>query len=70
MCVNCELDGKPRVEYLAEVGTCLFGCGSVVDSDTGICHACGDHSANRAECEVCGAEYEDWGGTWKSSEDD
>ena len=64
MCATCEVNGKPNVEYLSEKGTCIFGCGNVVDSDTGVCHSCGDYSANVTCCEECGAEYEDWGGIW------
>jgi len=78
MCAKCEVFdinpwvvgefiGKPNAMYLSDLGTCIFGCGSIVDSDTGICHECGDHSANVACCEECGAEYEDWGGEWKQT---
>ena len=83
MCAKCEVFdinpnvvgefiGKPDAEYLASIGSCVFGCGSTVSDDgdgdgvgAGICPSCRDHSANEAVCEECGAAYEDWGGIWK-----
>lgn len=44
-------------------GTCVFGCGSIVDSDTGMCPSCREHSADRVECD-CGRSWERWDGQW------
>jgi RNA polymerase subunit RPABC4/transcription elongation factor Spt4 len=41
---------------------CVFGCGAVVEPDTGICRSCHDHSANVEVCTRCDAEREDWQG--------
>ena len=35
--------------------TCTFGCNRKVDTDTGICPECRDHSNNVVECTKCGA---------------
>lgn len=51
-----------------ETGSCTFGCGAVVDRDTGICPICHDHSANRIECETCGRAFEDWNGKWEPAD--
>jgi len=48
-----------------EQGTCLFGCNVPVDSDTGFCPRCHDHSANRIECETCGQAFEEWDGSYE-----
>lgn len=50
-----------------EQGSCLFGCNSVVDTDTGLCPSCQDHSANRIECERCGTSFENWNGKWEEA---
>lgn len=64
MCQTCE-EGN-NTDYLSEIGSCVFGCGNVVDTDTMFCYTCGDHSGNLAECEDCGAEYELYNREWAS----
>ena len=61
-CPGCQQqDGTPDQELIAEQSYgCVFGCGHTVDRDTGMCPHCKDHSANAAECEVCGRQYEAW----------
>lgn len=51
----------------ADEGTCVFGCGSRVDTDTGVCLICRDHSANAIECE-CGARWERWGAEYEQTD--
>lgn len=46
--------------------SCVFGCGSVVDSDTMMCSQCRDHSANRIECPDCGQAWENWSGDYEA----
>lgn len=61
MCNRCE---NPEFieEMISNDGvSCTFGCGFVVDSDTGFCPRCKDHSANSFVCDDCGAVWEDWG---------
>lgn len=52
-----------RQALKTQQGTCVFGCGCAVDSDTKMCGHCKDHSANRIECE-CGTAFEDWDGKY------
>jgi hypothetical protein len=62
-CAECRYpDGSVNEEWFWENSGCLFGCGPHVDTDTGFCPSCKDHSANTAECETCGTEYQDWDG--------
>lgn len=37
-----------------QLGECVFGCGAHVDTDTGMCPTCKDHSHNVYFCEYCG----------------
>lgn len=66
-CLTCHTphDGTLNTDWCETHRTgCLFGCGTNVDTDTGVCAHCRDHSANRAVCDDCGGEYEQWGGVW------
>lgn len=63
-CPECSPEGTLDTEWAYANGACLFGCGSHVDTDMGICPECQEHSCDRAGCEVCGAEYENWHGAW------
>ncbi len=66
-CHTCqEPDGTPNTDYLNENGQCTFGCGRVVDRDTGVCEHCQDHSCNEVECEECGRLWQRWG-TWETN---
>ena len=65
-CPECRNpDGSLNAEWAEANGSCTFGCGRTIDRDFGFCSWCKDHSANRAECETCGAMYEDWSGTYE-----
>lgn len=65
-CPTCRNeDGSLNTDYLAANGSCVFGCGTVIDSAaTGMCPHCLDHSANEVECETCPQRYADWDGKW------
>lgn len=68
ICATCQHpDGSLNTDYLAREGSCVFGCGTVIDSDMRMCSRCQDHSANRTECDTCGRCYEQWAhdGTWE-----
>jgi predicted amidophosphoribosyltransferase len=64
-CYTCE-DGN-NTDYLSEIASCTFGCGTVVNTDTFYCPTCEDHSANHATCEDCSQDYEDWNKMWEPS---
>lgn len=66
VCGQCTVpNGTIDIEWADENHTgCLFGCGSNVDPDTGICPHCHDHSANRVVCESCDRAYEHWTEQW------
>ena len=69
LCLTCHTpEGALDTAYLAANGSCVFGCGTLIDSgETGMCGNCRDHSANFCECETCSQAYEDWqGGTWEA----
>ena len=57
----CPTCGNGDPAWCREEGSCTFGCGSRIHHDEGgMCPTCKEHSANRAECETCGAAWEDW----------
>jgi hypothetical protein len=69
-CVGCQdAHGQPDQQKIAamEGAGCVFGCPRPVDSDTGVCPSCREHSANAVECEDCGTRYEDWSGQWEAA---
>lgn len=58
-CKTCQNpDGSPNTDLLSDEGSCVFGCNRHVDTDTGFCPECKDHSTNVYECEDCGKVWE------------
>ena len=67
-CPDCgHLDGKHWVEcpkrecdheWDMDSKSCIFGCNTVIDEDTGFCPVCGDHSSNLVVCLKCDHEGE------------
>lgn len=72
-CPTCQTPhGAINYEWAKAEGACCM-CGSTVipwgEGGAGFCPRCKDHSANRAECETCGAAYEDWNeGKWEKAD--
>lgn len=60
--------GHPDTDLMDEEGTCVFGCGTAVDTDMWMCPRCHEHSGNRFECEDCGAAWENWGQGWRRAD--
>ena len=61
-CATCRgEDGLLNTDWAHENGSCLFGCGTRIESGYGdwpFCPDCKDHSRNEAVCEDCGATYQ------------
>lgn len=64
----CPECGDGDSEWATLKGSCTFGCGYTVDTDTGMCPHCKEHSANRAECNTCGTALESWSGKWEKAQ--
>ena len=63
--MSCCYDAKQGANGVPD---CIFGCGSEVDDDTGICPTCREHSANTVTCWECGTRWEKWAGQdWEKS---
>lgn len=60
-CLECHNpDGSLNTDLMGDEGLCTLCGRTQVDSDTGFCPSCHEHSANRYECTTCGLQYEKW----------